>query len=57
VVSAALYPPGRQIVDILEALGLHGPRLFLVSLLVAIIIAWLSWRLAHWGRKRRRRRV
>jgi hypothetical protein len=40
---------GGEIVDILEALGLHGPQLFLVALAIAILIGyfsfWLGFRL------------
>ena len=54
--SAAWGPfGGWRIVDILEALGLRGPRLFLVSLLIAIVITWLSWKLAYRGMRGRRR--
>ena len=48
---------GREVVEILEALGLRGPRLFLVCLLLALAIAWLSWRLAYRGMSSKRREV
>jgi hypothetical protein len=40
------YGVGRAVVDILDALGLHGWRLFLVSFGLALLIIWVAWRLA-----------
>lgn len=36
---------GQSVVDILEALGLHGFRLFLVSCALSILIVWFAWRI------------
>jgi hypothetical protein len=46
---------GKPIVDILEALGLHGYKLFLVCLGLSLVIVWISWQLATWGLARKRR--
>ncbi len=39
---------GQEIVDILQALGLHGYRLFLVSCVLSLLIVWVAWRLASY---------
>jgi len=45
---------GKQIVDILEALGLHGYKLFLVCLVISALLLWLAWQLGTWGLKKKR---
>ena len=47
---------GQNVVDILEALGLHGYRLFLVSLALSLLVVWLAWRIGTYHLVQRKSR-
>jgi hypothetical protein len=47
--------PGQGIVRLLESLGFHGFPLFLAALAISVVILGVSYLLATWGLKSKRK--
>jgi hypothetical protein len=47
--------PGKEIVKLLESLGLQGFPLFLAALAISILIVGASYLIARWGLNRKKK--